>query len=70
MYLIFGFHKHLDYKSIVVTFSDKYQKLECNVNKKLHFVYAYLDFFPWNLGELSGERGERFHQNVKTMETR
>jgi hypothetical protein len=29
---------------------------------KIHFFVSYLDFFPENLGEVSDEHGERFHQ--------
>ena len=37
---------------------------------KLHFLDSHLDFFPDNLGDYSEEQGERFHQDIKTMETR
>ena len=33
---------------------------------KMHFVHSHLDFFPPNLGEVSDERGERFHQDNYT----
>jgi hypothetical protein len=29
-----------------------------------------LDFFPENLGEVRCENGERFHQDIMTMEKR
>jgi hypothetical protein len=35
---------------------------------KLHFLHFHLDYFPENLGDLSEEQGERFHQDVKEME--
>jgi hypothetical protein len=34
---------------------------------KLHFLHFHLDYFPENLGDLSEEQGERFHQDVKEM---
>lgn len=37
---------------------------------KVHFMHSHLGRFPNNLGDLSKEQGERFHQNIKTMETR
>ena len=37
---------------------------------KLHFLYSHLDFFPANLGQISDEQGERFHQYIRTMVTR
>ena len=35
---------------------------------KVHFLHSYLDRFPGNLGALSDEQGERFHQDVKETE--
>jgi hypothetical protein len=46
------------------------QILGCNMSLKLHFLYFHLDYFPENLGDLSEEQGERFHQDVKEMEGR
>jgi hypothetical protein len=37
---------------------------------KLHSLHFNLDYFPENLGDLSEEQGERFHQDVKEMERR
>lgn len=37
---------------------------------KVHFLHSHLDFFPENLGDVSDEHGERFHQEMKTMEQR
>ena len=37
---------------------------------KLHFLYSNLDRFPENLGDLSDEQGERFHQDISEMEVR
>lgn len=37
---------------------------------KIHFLDSHLDFFPENLGALSDEHGERFHQQIKSMEHR
>lgn len=65
-----GNHKHPDYKNIVATLLDKYQKLGCNMSIKLHFLDSHLDFFPENLGDFREEQGERFHQDIKAMETR
>jgi hypothetical protein len=32
---------------------------------KVHFLNAHLDYFPENLGAVSEEQGERFHQDIK-----
>ena len=37
---------------------------------KLHFLYSNLDRFPENLGDLSDEQGERFHQDISEIEVR
>jgi len=35
---------------------------------KVHFLHSHLDYFPENLGAMSEEQGEHFHQDIKTME--
>ena len=30
---------------------------------EVHFLHSHLEFFPTNLGDMSEEHGERFHQN-------
>jgi len=37
---------------------------------QIQFLGSHLDFFPENLGEVSGEHGERFHQDILAMEKR
>jgi len=37
---------------------------------KIHFLESHLDFFLENLGEVSDEHGERFHQDIMSMEKR
>ncbi|UYV69180.1 hypothetical protein LAZ67_6002670 [Cordylochernes scorpioides] len=37
---------------------------------KIHFLHSQLDFFPDNLGAVSDEHGERFHQDISSMEKR
>ena len=34
---------------------------------KAHSPKSHLDSFPENLGSMSDERGERFHQDIKVM---
>ena len=47
-----------------------YKKLGCNMSLKIHFLDSHLDFFPENLGAVSDEHGERFHQQISAMEKR
>jgi len=35
---------------------------------KIHFLHSHIDFFPPNLGDVSDEHGERFHQDIFEME--
>jgi len=41
-----------------------------NMRLKINFLQLHLDFFPENLGEVSDEQSERFHQDIMTMEKR
>lgn len=34
----------------------------------LHFLHSHLDFFPANLGDVSDEHGECFHQDISVIE--
>ena len=36
----------------------------------MHFLHSHLDFFTANLGVVSDEHGERFHQQISIMENR
>ncbi|GBL92283.1 hypothetical protein AVEN_35833-1 [Araneus ventricosus] len=45
-------------------------KLGCSMSLKVHFLDSHLDYFPENLGAVSEEQGEIFHQDIKKMERR
>ncbi|GBP13813.1 hypothetical protein EVAR_8028_1 [Eumeta japonica] len=47
-----------------------FQQLRCDMTIKLHYLHSHLDYFPENLGDLSEEQEERFHQDICTMEER
>ena len=34
---------------------------------KVYYLHRHLDYFPENLGGLSEEQGELFHQHLRTM---
>ncbi|GBM32560.1 hypothetical protein AVEN_187113-1 [Araneus ventricosus] len=42
----------------------------CNMSLKIHFLYSDLEFFPENLGSVSDEHGERFHQDISNIGAR
>ena len=65
-----GNKKDPNFKSIVETMLQKYQNLGCNMSLKVHFLNSHLDYFPENLGAVSEEMGERFHQDIQKMENR
>lgn len=65
-----GNKKADNYTELVDTLLKCYQKLGCNMSLKMHFLHSHLDFFPANLGAVSDEHGERFHQDISVMENR
>lgn len=59
-----------NYTEIVQKLLESYKTLGCNMSIKLHFLHSHLPNFPENLGDVSDEQGERFHQDLKVMEER
>ena len=47
-----------------------YKEMGCRMSLKMLFLHSHLDFFPENLGAVSDEQGERFHQDIQAMEER
>jgi hypothetical protein len=37
---------------------------------KIHFLKCHLHVFPEDIGKISDEHGERFHQTISTIEHR
>lgn len=65
-----GKHKAKNYVDLVNNMLTSFRKLGCNMSIKVHYLHSHLDRFPENLGDTSEEQGERFHQDIKTMEDR
>ena len=65
-----GNSKSEDYVGLVQELLVSYNKLNCRMSLKIHFLHSHLDAFPVNLGDVSDEQGERFHQEIKEMERR
>jgi len=65
-----GTNRSADYKHLVNDMLCKYKALGSTMSLKMHYLHSHLDFFPDNLGALSDEQGERFHQDISNMETR
>ena len=45
-----------------------FQVLGARMSIKLHYLFSHVDYFPENLGDVNEEQGERFHQDIRTME--
>ena len=65
-----GNHRSPDYEETIETLLYTYNAMGCNMSLKLHFLHSHLYFFPENLGDVSDEHGESFHQDIATMENR
>ena len=63
-----GNHRRDDYAVVVSNSIESYEKLGCRMFLKLQFLHSLLDFFRDNLGNVSEEQGERFHQDMQVME--
>jgi hypothetical protein len=61
-----GNHKAENYHEIVCDLLRAYKAIGCNMSLKVD----HLDFFPENLGAVSDQHGERFHQDIYNMEKR
>ena len=59
---------------MVESFSDRLQKNFLGNTKSQEYkeivLHNHLEYFSENLGALSEEQGERFHQDIKIMEKR
>ena len=62
--------KAINYVEIVEIMLKSFESLRCNMSVKVHFLFSHLSSFPENLGSVSDEQGERFHQDIKIMEER
>ena len=47
-----------------------FQALGARMSIKPHYLFSLLDYFSENLGDASEEQGERFHQEIRTIEER
>lgn len=65
-----GNRKAPNYETLVSKMLSGFRDLGCNMSIKVHFLYSHLDKFPENLGAVSDEQGERFHQDLMTVEER
>lgn len=67
---ILGNNKSENYEELVESLMDNLNMLGCSLSPKLHLLDSHLDYFPANLGAVSEEQGERFHQDISVIEKR
>jgi hypothetical protein len=66
-----GNHKAENYHEIVSDLLTAYKAMGCDMSLEVvYFLDSHLEFFPENLGAVSDEHGERFHQDIYNMEKR
>jgi len=58
----------VNYQDVVQDLLTSYKAMGCNMSLKIHFLESHLKFFPENLGKVSDEHGERFHQDILAIE--
>ena len=58
------------YQDIVKQMLTNFQALGARMSIKIHYLFSHLGRFPENLGEVSEEQGERFHQAIKNLKMR
>ena len=65
-----GNTKVRNYGNVVQKLLKALEILGCNMSLKLHFLFNHLERFSPNLGDVSDEQGESFHQDLKGIEDR
>ena len=58
-----------DYQACIEKLLKSYEDMECRMSLKIHFFHSHLNFYLLNLGAVSDEHGERFHQDITKMES-
>lgn len=58
------------FKQLVNDLLKFYEAIGARMSLKMHFLMSHLDKFPENLGAFSDEHGERFHQEMLSIEKR
>ena len=65
-----GNTKASKYRNLVNVMLQNFQALGARMSIKLHYLFSQLDYFPEDLGDVSVEQGEKFQQDIRTMEER
>ncbi|KAJ8666384.1 hypothetical protein QAD02_008046 [Eretmocerus hayati] len=65
-----GNKKSDDYEELIEIMLNNSRKMKVNMSLEIHMLDCHQDFFPENLGAVSDEHGERFHQDIAVSESR
>lgn len=65
-----GNYRDPNFKAYIADMLTCFKELNVSMSLKIHFLHAHLEFFPENLGAVSDEHGERFHQDISVLEKR
>ena len=65
-----GNNKSRNYTELVNNMLTAFRNLGCNMSIKMHYLFSHMDRFPENLGSMSDEQEERFHQDLNETATR
>ena len=63
-----GYKKAQNYENLVSNMLLAFHYLGYKTSIKVHFLFSHLDKSPENVGSVSDEQGERFHQDLMTVE--
>ena len=62
-----GKTKTENYVHLVNDMPEKFHRLNVHMSIKIHFLFSHVDRFPENLGAINHEQGERFQQDIKSL---
>ena len=65
-----GNTKSRNHKHLIDNMLQNFQEIKVNMSVENHIMHSHLDFFPENMGAVSDEHGEIFHQDIATIEKR
>ena len=65
-----GNNKASNYEELITNMLYAFKNLECNMSIKMHYLFSHIDQFAKHFGTISDEQEERFHQDIKEIETR
>lgn len=66
--LFFTFSRR--HREIVTELIAAFHQMGVNMSLKIHCLRNHIDFFPEDMGKITDEHGERFHQTISAIESR